>query len=193
MCGISGFWQSQPENKDRLSETAGAMARTLVHRGPDDGGIWVDAEAGIGLGHRRLSILDLSSAGHQPMTSSCGRHVIVFNGEIYNFLEVKKELLALGHSFRGSSDTEVLLEGIARWGVRDTLKRVNGMFAFAVWDRQGRSLTLARDHVGIKPLYYGWVGDAFVFGSELKASLAYPGFRREVDRNSIGLLLRYNY
>jgi asparagine synthase (glutamine-hydrolysing) len=193
MCGIAGFWQPELERKEILSEIAGAMARTLVHRGPDDGGIWVDAEAGIGLGHRRLSILDLSSAGHQPMISSCGRHVIVFNGEIYNFLEVKKELVALGHAFRGTSDTEILLEGIARWGVAKLVPRLNGMFALAVWDRKERRLTLARDHIGIKPLYYGWAGDTFVFGSELKALLPHPHFRRRVDRNAIGLLLRFNY
>ena len=193
MCGIAGFWQSQPDTKDKLIEKAWAMAHTLVHRGPDDGGVWVEAEAGVGLSHRRLSILDLSSAGHQPMFSSCGRYVITFNGEIYNFPELKRELAALGHDFRGTSDTEVLLEGIARWGAGKLLPRLNGMFAFALWDRLERRLTLARDHLGIKPLYYGWAGDTFVFGSELKALLVDKGFRREVDRNAVGLLLRYNY
>ena len=127
------------------------------------------------------------------MISSCGRHVIVFNGEIYNFLEIKQELIALGAAFRGTSDTEILLEGIARWGVSKLVPRLNGIFAFAVWDRKDNKLTLARDHIGIKPLYYGWAGDTFVFGSELKALLPHPHFRRRVDRNAIGLLLRYNY
>src|SRR6266516_264256 len=122
MCGIAGFWQAQPDNRYKSLERARAMAQSLVHRGPDDGGVWVDAEAGIGLCHRRLSILDLSTAGHQPMASSCGRHIIVFNGEIYNFLELKRELVDLGHTFQGTSDTEVLLEGIAQWGVEKLVR-----------------------------------------------------------------------
>jgi asparagine synthase (glutamine-hydrolysing) len=193
MCGIAGFWQAQPENKESLLETARAMARTLVHRGPDDGGVWVDPESNIGLCHRRLSIIDLSSAGHQPMGSTCGRYIIVFNGEIYNFLELKRELLNLGRTFRGTSDTEVLLEGLAEWGIAKLVPRLNGMFAFAVWDRLEKVLTLARDHIGIKPLYYGWAGDTFLFGSELKALLAHPKFQRKVDPRAIGLLLQYNY
>jgi len=127
------------------------------------------------------------------MASSGGRHIIVFNGEIYNFLELKRELVDLGHTFQGTSDTEVLLEGIAQWGVEKLVRRLNGMFAFAVWDRLEKKLTLARDHLGIKPLYYGWAGDTFLFGSELKALLSHPDFRRQLDRTAIGLLLRYNY
>lgn len=193
MCGIAGFWQPRLSQQDKLRDTALGMARTLQHRGPDDEGTWTHPEAGLGLCFRRLSIMDLSSAGHQPMVSSCGRYVMVFNGEIYNFAEFKKELVTSGHAFRGSSDSEVLLEAMAKWGPRELIGRLNGMFAFALWDRLDRKLTLARDHLGIKPLYYGWAGDSFIFGSELKALLAFPGFSREVDRSALGLLLQFNY
>src|SRR6266511_995482 len=193
MCGIAGFWQQKAASTESLSEVAAKMNATLVHRGPDDGGEWVDAARGIALCHRRLSIIDLSPSGHQPMTSSCGRHVIVFNGEIYNFGELRHDLEKQGRTFRGSSDTEVLLEGLAAWGPEETLKRSNGMFAFAVWDRQQRQLTLARDHIGIKPLYYGWAGQTFLFASEPKAFTRHPDFQGRINNASVGLLLKYGY
>lgn len=171
------------------------MTDAIAHRGPDDVGAWRDPEAGAALGHRRLSIIDLSSAGRQPMTSASGRFVIVYNGEIYNHSGVRAELEGIGAApdWRGHSDTEVLLAAIDRWGVRATLERLNGMFAFALWDRETRILTLARDRAGEKPLYFGNMGDFFLFGSELKALTAHPSFEREVDRDSLTLFLRHNY
>jgi len=169
-----------------------AMTDTLRHRGPDDAGSFVDAVTGIALGTRRLAIIDLSALGHQPMVSSDGRYVVSFNGEIYNFSDLRAELEGLGHRFRGSSDTEVFVASIQRWGVRDTLARCNGMFGVAVWDNQERQLHLARDRFGEKPLYYGWAGNTFLFGSELKALRAHPAFRTEVDRDVLALYLRHN-
>jgi asparagine synthase (glutamine-hydrolysing) len=169
------------------------MGAAIGHRGPDSAGIWMDEKAGIGLSHRRLSILDLSPAGHQPMVSSSGRYVLVFNGEIYNHVDLRSELNSGVAGWRGHSDTETLLEGFEVWGPEITLKKTIGMFALALWDRAGRVLTLARDRLGEKPLYYGWSGKAFVFGSELKAFWAYPGFNREIDRGALALLLRHNY
>lgn len=168
------------------------MSHTLLHRGPDDGGIWVDAEVGIALGHRRLSILDLSPEGHQPMHSVSGRYVIVFNGEIYNFLELRQELEALGHYFRGHSDTEVMLASFSQWGLERAIERFNGMFAFALWDRQERVLHLGRDRIGEKPLYYGCVGQTFLFGSELKALKAHPRFQAEINRDALALFVRHS-
>ena len=192
MCGIAGSIQQGLTSSDwkKLLE---AMTRVLVHRGPDDGGFWVDEQAGVGLGHRRLSIIDLSPAGKQPMVSACGRYVVSFNGEIYNFLELRQELEGLKHSFRGHSDTEVLLAAVSQWGLEKAVERFNGMFAFALWDRQARSLSLGRDRLGEKPLYYGWTGRAFIFASELKAFKAFPGFKPEIDRDALALLLRYGY
>lgn len=169
------------------------MGDALVHRGPDDSGVWADASAGIALAHRRLSILDLSPLGHQPMTSADGRYVLAYNGEVYNFAELRAELEALGHGFRGHSDTEVLLAAITEWGFDETLQRSNGMFAIALWDRAERCLWLARDRVGKKPLYYGWAGETLVFGSELKALWQHPAFDNEVDRDALTLLLRLDY
>jgi len=189
MCGLTGFWQPGGFSTERAKATLAAMATKIVHRGPDDTGVWVDADAGIGLAHRRLAILDLSSAGHQPMVSPSGRFVLVFNGEIYNHLDLREELkghaLVLNPSpvsgleekyWRGHSDTETLLAGFEVWGVEATLKHTIGMFAFALWDRAKRTLTLARDRLGEKPLYYGWQGDTFLFGSELKALKVHPAF-----------------
>jgi asparagine synthase (glutamine-hydrolyzing) len=171
------------------------MALALLHRGPDFGDIWVHAETGVGLGHRRLSILDLSPGGNQPMISACGRYVIVFNGEIYNYREIRRQLeTEFGVTqWRGHSDTEVMLAAISHWGVEKSIKRFNGMFAFGVWDREDRVLYLARDRFGEKPLYYGWVGKDFLFSSELKAFKKYPGWKGEVDRDALVLLLRYGY
>lgn len=167
------------------------MARQLTHRGPDGEGVWADPRAGIGLGHRRLSILDLTDAGAQPMHSGDERFVLVFNGEIYNFRQLRPELEAAGLRFRGSSDTEVLLNGVVHWGVFDALQRANGMFALALWDRRERTLHLARDRVGKKPLFYGHIGPFFVFGSELDALRALPEFNADVDRTSLAAFLRY--
>lgn len=190
MCGITGIFGTV-ERADASSLEA--MTRSLAHRGPDDADTWLDAEAGIGLGHRRLSIIDLSPEGRQPMRSHSQRYVIVFNGEIYNFKALHDELAALGHRFRGHSDTEVLLAGLDEWGLERTLQRANGMFAFAVWDRAERVLHLARDRIGKKPLYYGWADRTLVFGSELKALLAFPQFAPAVDPDSLALFLRHNY
>jgi asparagine synthase (glutamine-hydrolysing) len=195
MCGIAGFQSRRAHHSpDSLRRITQAMTGTLTHRGPDDSGVWVDPEAGLAFGHRRLSILDLSAAGRQPMVSSCGRYVITYNGEIYNFPELRQQLEEHGHAFRGHSDTEVLLAAIARWGVAEVLPRLNGMFAFALWDRERRRLTLARDRAGKKPLYYGWCrNDSFVFGSELKALRVHPDFDPEIDRNALGLFVQYSW
>lgn len=176
-----------------MSGITRAMTDAIVLRGPDDDGVWVDAECGVALGHRRLSILDLSPLGHQPMTSALGRFVMVFNGEIYNFQELRAELEKSGHTWRGHSDTEIMLAAFLEWGVVEATKRFNGMFAFAVWDKQERVLQLARDRLGEKPLYYGWVGGALVFASELKAVQKFPGFNAAVDREALTSLLRFNY
>lgn len=194
MCGISGILdRTASASPEALTSLARAMSETLRHRGPDDDGVWVEAAAGVAFGFRRLAIIDLSSSGHQPMQSACGRYVIVFNGEVYNFLALRAELEPRGHRFRGHSDTEVMLAAISEWGLEHAVPRFVGMFAFALWDRTERTLHLVRDRLGIKPLYYGWIGSTFVFGSELKALRAHPGFRPEVDRNALALYLRHGY
>ncbi|MGK7887255.1 MAG: asparagine synthase (glutamine-hydrolyzing) [Crocosphaera sp.] len=194
MCGITGFWNlSEQFNRNELEKITEQMSQTLFHRGPDDGGSWVDAEIGIALGHRRLSIVDLSPEGHQPMASSNGRYMVVFNGEIYNFLDLRQQLEKLGHKFRGHSDTEVMLAAFVQWGVEKAVKQFNGMFAFALWDRQERELYLGRDRLGEKPLYYGLMGKAFLFGSELKALKAYPNFSATINRDALALYLRHGY
>ncbi|MDF5733667.1 MAG: asparagine synthase (glutamine-hydrolyzing), partial [Rhizonema sp. PD38] len=194
MCGIIGFWNlSLHLSTDQLQASVQRMSNTLLHRGPDDGGSWVDSDMGIALGHRRLAIVDLSPFGHQPMVSADDRYVIVFNGEVYNFLELQRQLESLGHKFRGHSDTEVMLASFSQWGLDEAIKRFNGMFAFALWDRQERVLHLGRDRLGEKPLYYGWIGQTFLFGSELKALKAHPNFQNEINRDALALFLRYNY
>ncbi len=169
------------------------MASRLTHRGPDDAGAWADAAAGLALGHRRLSIIDLSSEGHQPMTSSSGRFVVVFNGEVYNHRLLRHEIEKLGGRFRGASDTEVVVESISRWGLHDAVRRFNGMFALGVWDREEERLSLVRDRLGIKPLYHGFVDGDFVFASELKAIAAHPRFHREIEFAAVPLYFRYGY
>jgi asparagine synthase (glutamine-hydrolysing) len=176
-----------------LGAIASRMADTLRHRGPDASGVWACPPAGLAFGHTRLAVIDLSPAGHQPMGSACGRFQVVYNGEIYNHQEIRRELEAYGHRFRGHSDTEVLLAAIAQWGIEGTLPRLVGMFAFACWDDHQHCLTLVRDRLGIKPLYYGWSDGALVFASELKALRQYPGFRAEIDRDALALFLQHNY
>ncbi len=194
MCGIAGFLDLKAQNSgEELGALAGRMAAALAHRGPDDAGVWVDAEAGVALGHRRLAVIDLSAEGHQPMLCACGRCVVVYNGEIYNYRALRAELSREGEQFRGQSDTEVLLAAVCRWGLERALSRLNGMFAFALWDRQARTLYLARDRLGEKPLYYGWVGHVFLFGSELKALRVHPAFTGSIDREAVALFLRHNY
>lgn len=191
MCGIAGFVTSSPRSELDLRVEVTQMASQLTHRGPDDCGVWADSQAGVGLGHSRLSILDLSAEGHQPMASASGRYMTVFNGEIYNFRSLRLELESMGHHFRGRSDTEVLLSALEQWGIEDALPRFNGMFALAVWDGKQRHLHLSRDRMGEKPLYYGWMGKSFLFGSELKALVAHSEFRREINRDALALYLRY--
>lgn len=193
MCGICGCFQ-QPGVAPVSSETVLRMSETITHRGPDDGGTWTDDSVGLMFGHRRLAILDVSSAGHQPMSSANERFTIAFNGEIYNHLDLREQLAAVGEApaWNGHSDTETLLACFVAWGVEETLRATVGMFAIALWDRELRHLSLARDRLGEKPLYYGWQGDTFLFGSELQALQAHPDFGAEVDRNALALLLRHN-
>ncbi|MEO9968586.1 MAG: asparagine synthase (glutamine-hydrolyzing) [Roseibium sp.] len=196
MCGFAGFLSPSGAGDERL---IGAMTGCLRHRGPDASGAWVDAEAGVGLGHRRLSIVDTSSAGHQPMKAGSGRYVLVFNGEIYNHLDLRAELEGEGRApdWRGHSDTETLVAGFDAWGIVKTVSRAIGMFAFAVWDRQERKLTLARDRMGEKPLYYGWQGQGvdrtFLFGSELRALQAHPSCEAAIDRGAVVQFMRYGH
>lgn len=194
MCGITGFWRLPGGGGGRLDAHVEAMSMRLRHRGPDDSGYWCDENVGVALAQRRLSVLDLSAAGHQPMHSACGRYVAVFNGEIYNHLELRDRLAKQGDhvAWRGHSDTETLVACIAAWGIEKTLRSCVGMFALVLWDRQQRELTLARDRMGEKPLYYGWQDDTLLFGSELKALKAYPAFRPELDRNALALYLRHD-
>ncbi|MFZ0150780.1 MAG: asparagine synthase (glutamine-hydrolyzing) [Xanthobacteraceae bacterium] len=194
MCGIAGFLTDASGGRAReLAEVSSAMDACLQHRGPDDHGVWVDEEAGVALVHRRLSILDLSPAGHQPMISANGRFVIIYNGEVYSHQPIAAELAARGYHFRGHSDTEVILNSFAENGIEPTLKRMIGMFAIALWDRRERSLMLIRDRLGIKPLYWAKFGKLFLFGSELKALRAHPGWNAEIDRNAVAAFMRHNY
>ena len=193
MCGITGFWKQPAESAQVMTQWGDAMNRALQHRGPDDGGLWADDAAGVVLANRRLAILDLSPAGHQPMTSHCGRYVIAYNGEVYNFLDIRRDLEKEGRYFVSNSDTEVLLEACASWGIERALSRLNGMFSFALWDAKERTLTLVRDRLGVKPLYYGWSRNTFLFGSELKAFHSFPDFTGTLDRSSLVLFLRLGY
>jgi asparagine synthase (glutamine-hydrolysing) len=193
VCGISGVLDpARATPGERLAQLAATMAGTLHHRGPDDDGVWVDASAGIALGFRRLAIIDLSHAGHQPMCSPAGRYTIVFNGEVYNHGALRRALPRRVR-LRGRSDTEILLATMDERGVDDTLRRTNGMFALAVFDAATGELHLARDRLGEKPLYYGWAGDNLVFGSELKALRAHPELSAAIDRGALALFLRYTF
>jgi asparagine synthase (glutamine-hydrolysing) len=197
MCGIVGYLTPGGfADAERAASTVEAMRDRIIHRGPDDAGTWLDPEAGLAFGFRRLSIMDLSPAGHQPMLSASGRYVIVFNGEIYNFAEIRAEIEAVRgapHPWRGHSDTEILLEAVAQWGFEATLRRANGMFAMAVWDRAERTLWLGRDRIGKKPLYYGWAGDTFLFGSELKALGAHPRFDTRISAEAVNDFMQLGY
>lgn len=191
MCGIAGFVRLGGFEARAASCVLARMTQTIAARGPDDDGYWIDPAAGVAFGHRRLSVVDLSEAGHQPMRSADGRYVIVFNGEIYNHHELREQLPS--QAWRGHSDTETLLAGIGTWGLRRCLERSTGMFALALWDRRERSLSLARDRLGEKPLYYGWQDDTFMFGSELKALRAHPQFVPDIDRAALDCLIRKGY
>lgn len=191
MCGIAGFWQTKRGSEHPL-ELLKQMGNAMAHRGPDDSGCFYDRATGLGLSFRRLSIIDLSPAGHQPMGSASGRYTIIFNGEVYNSEEIRREL-GDGYIWRGHSDTEVILEAIERWGLAAAVRRFVGMFAFALWDHKEHNLSLVRDRLGIKPLYYGFVGGDFVFASELKAIHDYPGFEGTIDQGAVALFMRHNY
>jgi len=188
MCGITGLFSSEQS----LELTAlQAMTDALVHRGPDDGDVWFDRAAGVGLGHRRLSILDISPLGRQPMHSACGRFIVAYNGEIYNHNDLRAELSE--YPFKSTSDTETILAAVSAWGLEASLKRFVGMFAIALWDRKERRLFLARDRMGIKPLYYSRLGEGWIFGSELKALKAYPSFSPSINRGALSLYFRHNF
>jgi asparagine synthase (glutamine-hydrolysing) len=194
MCGISGLLDIEGRlSPGQRADSVAAMTAALSRRGPDDEGLWQDEAAGIALGHRRLAIIDLSPAGHEPMESADGRLVLTYNGEVYNYRELRRELETEGAVFRGDCDAEVMLEGFARWGIAATVERLIGMFAFAIWDRKDRRLTLGRDRMGIKPLFWGKSDGLVLFGSELKALAACPHWTREIDRDSVAAYLRHAY
>lgn len=188
MCGIAGYIGCYSGDSKQILRV---MTNAMINRGPDDSGLWNDVVNGVGLGHRRLAILDVSSLGHQPMSSSCGRYVIVYNGEVYNHMSLRKELE--GYPFKSTSDTETILAAVSTWGLKPALKRFVGMFAIALWDKQEHNLYLVRDRMGIKPLYYAKHGSGWLFGSELKSIKAYPGFDPSVDREALSLYFRHGF
>lgn len=194
MCGIAGFYDyGRRLNPSLLAPIVRHMTQTIRHRGPDGSGFFIDAEPGIALGHRRLAVVDLTDAGHQPMTSACGRFVLTYNGEIFNGPDIRSELGYRSIHFRGHSDTEVIVEAIAAWGVLKTTKKLIGMFAFALWDKETRTLTLVRDRLGIKPLYVAPITGGVIFGSELKAIYAHPSFKSDIDPLAVRSFLRFGY
>jgi len=193
MCGFAGLFSPDSRSASDITADLKRMSATLVHRGPDSSGEWVDENTGLGLAHRRLAIQDLSPLGHQPMHSASDKYVIVFNGEIYNFLEIQKDLSGAGVGFRGHSDTEVMLAAFEKWGVERALDRFTGMFAFALYDKTEKRLFLCRDRVGEKPLYYGWQNGIFLFGSELKALRQSPEWENSINRDALRLLFRHNF
>src|SRR5579872_1265533 len=193
MCGIAGILRSA--SRVATAECVSRMTAALAHRGPDASGIWINPNAEVGLGHRRLSILDLSDAGAQPMHSECGRLSVTFNGEIYNHFDIRAELEDAGvaPNWRGHSDTETLLAAVLYWGLEKALQRFIGMYAFGLWDAKERTLTLGRDRFGEKPLYYGWCGRDLMFASELKALAAHPTWTPTLDRSALTAFMRYSY
>jgi len=195
MCGIAGIFRKAGNDQAVIEDCVARMTATLADRGPDASDTWMDRAAGIAFGHRRLSVLDLTAAGAQPMHSDCGRFTVTFNGEIYNHLDIRSELEEAGRApnWKGHSDTETLLYAVRAWGLERALQRFNGMFAFAIWDAQNRELTLCRDRFGEKPLFYGWVGADLVFASELKAFMAHPCWHGMIDRGALTAFMRYSY
>ncbi len=195
MCGLTGLYTFDPRpDRASLHDIITRMNNTLTTRGPDNGDVWQDPDLPLALGHRRLSILDISESGHQPMESSSSRYMITYNGEIYNFKSLRSELEEDPKiKFKGNSDTEILLHAIEKWGLEETLPKINGMFAFAIWDRKAKALYFVRDRMGKKPLYIGWAGSTLVFGSELKSLCAHPDFRRDIDRASLTSYMRFGY
>ena len=191
MCGITGYWTRRGDPAAWLRDLAGSV-EALRNRGPDDHGVWVRPGGRVALGHTRLSILDLSPLGHQPMRSADGHLTMVFNGEVYNFATIRGELEALGHRFRSTGDSEVVLAAIRQWGIAAVDKFI-GMFAIAIWNEQERRLMLLRDRMGVKPLYFAWNGNNFWFGSELKALRAFEAWEPELDRDALGEYLQYGY
>ena len=194
MCGFAGFYALKSgKTRSELHVTGKKMTTALAHRGPDSAGLWQDPDVPLVLGHQRLAILDLTQSGSQPMESPAGRFVIAYNGEIYNYFEIQRELEHAGITFHGRSDTEVILAAIEHWGLNLTLQKLNGMFAIALWDRKERKLHFIRDRLGKKPLYIGWAGHTLVFGSELKALREHPGFEPRVNRDVLALYMRYGF
>ncbi|OED36845.1 asparagine synthase (glutamine-hydrolyzing) [Chromatiales bacterium (ex Bugula neritina AB1)] len=193
MCGIAGIINSTAQSPERLRNLATKMATAINHRGPDGDGIWTDADNRVALAHKRLSIVDLTPSGAQPMISHCGNYIMVYNGEVYNATEIAAELRKTGTIFRGTSDTEVILGAIAQWGLNETIEKLIGMFSLALWDIRTKTLTLVRDRLGIKPLYWSFVNDTFIFASELKALLHHPVCPREVNKGAISSYLQKCY
>jgi len=194
MCGFAGHYKTiAPYSRPALKSTVRAMNDVIAHRGPDSHGVWLDPDMPLALGHRRLAIIDLSPHGHQPMISASERYVMLYNGEVYNFMSLQKELERAGLSFKGRGDTEVILAAIEYWGLNMTLQKINGMFAIALWDRKTRQMHFVRDRMGKKPLYIGWAGKSLVFGSELKALHAHEDFTPEINREALALFMRHSY
>ena len=194
MCGLTGFWDfSARSNKEQLVESVNRMIAKINHRGPDDTNIWVDQKNNIAIGHCRLSIIDLTAAGKQPMESSSGRFVLSYNGEVYNAPQIRDELNKLGHNFRGSSDTEVIIQSFEAWGIVEASKKFIGMFALAVWDNKLEELTLIRDRLGVKPLYFGIINNILFFGSQIKSFLVHPLWQGNLDKNALSRYIKFNY
>lgn len=194
MCGFVGFIDLKKSTRvERLNNLINLMTDRIIWRGPDSKGIWSNAKNGIALGHRRLSVIDLSNHGHQPMLSNCGSYVLAYNGEVYNFIEIRHKLRKEGVKFKSESDTEVVLEACLNWGVQRALRQFNGMFSFAFWDIKNERLTLARDRLGIKPLYWGKCSETIFFGSQPSTFEKHPNWNGEINKSSVASFLRHNY